>query len=405
MSSPHVAGLAALFKELYPKWSPMMIKSALMTSAGDVLDGPNTNPLVIFRQGAGHVQPNLAKNPGLVFDSGFNDWLAFICAKQPEGLTGTCNALWNAGYPRDASDLNSPSIAIGDLGGIQEVKRTVRNVGASGTYSVSVSGLTGFSVSVTPSSFTLNTGEEQELTIRFARTTAPLNSYTGGQITWTDGTHNVRVPVVLRPVALGAPTQVSGSYSVLFGYDGAFTATARGMIPADVTAGTVDQDPDQTFDPADPTGTVAIPVVIPAGSTYARFSLFDSDVVPGSDLDLFVFQGSTQVGSSAAGGSDEEVNFTFSTPTGGPIALTVYVHGWGIAGGGSSPFQMHFWGLGTADEGNMTVSAPTTAVTGETGTIELSFDGLAAVTRYLGSVAYGGATGMPAPTIVRVDTP
>ena len=57
MSSPHVAGLAALFKQKYPSWSPMAIKSALMTSAGDVLDGPNTNPLVIFRQGAGHVRP------------------------------------------------------------------------------------------------------------------------------------------------------------------------------------------------------------------------------------------------------------------------------------------------------------------------------------------------------------
>jgi hypothetical protein len=61
---------------------------------------------------------------------------------------------------------------------------------------------------------------------------------------------------------------------VLFGYTGPFSATARGMIPADVTPGAVEQDPDQTFNPADPTGTVAIPVVIPAGSTYARFATF-----------------------------------------------------------------------------------------------------------------------------------
>jgi len=51
----------------------------------------------------------------------------------------------------------------------------------------------------------------------------------------------------------------------------------------------------------------------------------------------------------------------------------------------------------------MTVAAPATAVLGTTGTIGLSFSGLTAGVRYLGSVAYDGAAGMPAPTIVRVD--
>jgi hypothetical protein len=51
----------------------------------------------------------------------------------------------------------------------------------------------------------------------------------------------------------------------------------------------------------------------------------------------------------------------------------------------------------------MTVSAPTTAVLGTTGAIDLSFSGLTAGTKYLGSVAYGGIAGLPDPTIVRVD--
>jgi hypothetical protein len=67
-----------------------------------VLDGgtpaPSNNPVRIFRQGAGHVAPNKAMDPGLVFNSSFNDWLAFICATQPQGLEATCNALWAAGY-------------------------------------------------------------------------------------------------------------------------------------------------------------------------------------------------------------------------------------------------------------------------------------------------------------------
>lgn len=397
MSSPHVAGLAALMKELKPGWSPMAIKSALMTTAGDVLDGPNTDPLVIFRQGAGHVRPMAAVDPGLVFDSNFGDWLSFICGVQPGGgCTGVT--------PMDPSNLNVPSIAIGDLAGAQTVKRRVTNVsGNPATFTASYTGLAGFTVTL-PGPIMLAAGETREVSFTFTRTTAALNAYTGGQLTLSDGLRNVRVPVVLRPVALAAPVQVSGSYAVTFGYTGPFTATARGLVTPTVTSGTVAQDPDQTFDPADPAGTVAIQVVIPAGTTYARFALFDADVAPGADIDLYVYQGATLVGSSGGGSSAEEVNFTFANPSAGPIALTVYVHGWGLPGG-TSPFKLHQWYLGTTAVGNMTVTAPASATLGQTGTINVSTSGLASGTRYLGSVAYGGAAGMPSPTIVRIDTP
>ena len=53
--------------------------------------------------------------------------------------------------------------------------------------------------------------------------------------------------------------------------------------------------------------------------------------------------------------------------------------------------------------GALTVSAPPSATQGATGTITLTFNGLTAGTKYLGSVAYGGTTGLPNPTIVRVD--
>ena len=87
MSAPHVAGVAALLMHRHPSWSPMMIKSALMTSGTDVLDGPNTDPTVIFSQGAGHIRPNNAADPGLVYNSGFNDWLAFLCGTRSAKCT------------------------------------------------------------------------------------------------------------------------------------------------------------------------------------------------------------------------------------------------------------------------------------------------------------------------------
>ena len=73
MAAPHIAGIAALFKEAHPTWSPMMIKSAMMTTARD--HKSTTDP---FAQGAGFIRPANAMDPGLVFDSGWADWLGFL---------------------------------------------------------------------------------------------------------------------------------------------------------------------------------------------------------------------------------------------------------------------------------------------------------------------------------------
>lgn len=405
MSTPHVAGLAALLKNLHPDWTPMMIKSALMTSGGDVLDGPNTNPLVIFRQGAGHVTPNRAADPGLVYNTGVNDWLAFLCGTTTGVSPSTCTALSGLGYSLDPSDFNAASIAIGAMAGAQTVMRNVTNVGKSNaTYTPSTAGLAGFTTTITPSSLTLAPGQTKPFTVNFTRTTAALNAYTGGQLTWTDGTHNVRVPVVVRPVALAAPAAVFGTggainYNVKFGYTGAFTATARGLIPATTTVGSVAQDPGQEFAPGGP-GTTAFSVVIPSGTTYARFSLFNTNVSPASDLDLYVYRGATLVGASGGGTSDEEVNLL--NPTAG--TYTVYVHGFSVPGG-TANFTLFQWLLDSTAVGNMAVTAPASATIGGTGTVNLTFSGLASGTKYLGSVAYSGTSGLPNPTIVRVDQP
>ena len=406
MSSPHVAGLAALLRNLHPDWTPMMIKSALMTTGTDVIDGgvpaPNTNPALIFRQGGGHVKPNSAADPGLVYDHGFNDWLAFLCGATTGVNAATCNALSGAGYSLDPSDLNVASISIGALAGAQTIKRTVTNVGSStSTYTATLQGLTGITRTITPSSLTLAPGQSGAFTINFTRTTATLNAFSGGQLYWSDGTHTVRSPITIRPVALAAPVQVSSaggpiSYNVTFGYTGAFSATGRGLIPATQTNGTVADDPGDSFSPTGP-GVVAIPVTIPAGTTYARFSLFDANVTPGSDIDLYVYRGTTLVGASGGGTSAEEVNL-LNPPADN---YTVYVHGFGVPG--TANFTLFSWLLGSASAGNMNVAAPASAVLGASGTINLTFSGLTAGTKYLGSVAYSGVAGLPNPTIVRVD--
>lgn len=384
MSSPHVAGLGALFKQLYPSWSPMAIKSALMTTGSDVIDGPNTHPLVVFRQGAGHVQPMRAMNPGLVFDAGFNDWLGFLCGTQLQKSVCT-----SAGIPvLDPSNLNVASIAIGDMAGVQAVTRRVTNVGGNpATYTASYAGLAGIGVAVSPASLTLAAGETKAFTVTFTQSTAALGAYAAGQLTWSDGTHNVRIPMVVRPVALAAPVQVGASYDVTFGYSGPFTATPRGLIAAATSTGSIATG-----------GTVDFVVNVPAGMTYARFSLFDTEISQAADLDMEVYRDGTLVGASGGATTAEEVNFV------NPVAgvYTVRIVGYSVPVG-SANFKLFNWVLGTADAGNMAVTAPATAVSGTSGTITLSTSGLAAGTKYLGSVAYGGTTNLPNPTIVRID--
>lgn len=201
MSAPHVAGIAALLKDLHPRWSPMAIKSALMTSGTDVLDGPGTDPKVIFGQGAGHIAPNSAADPGLVYDSGVTDWAAFLCATTSGVEQKVCEALEKQGYSLDPSDFNGPSISVGSLPGTQTVKRSVTNVGQSRTtYTASVEGLDGITAEVSPSRLTLRPGQTKSFTVTFTRTTAPMSVYTGGRLTWKDRKHTVRVPVLVRPV-------------------------------------------------------------------------------------------------------------------------------------------------------------------------------------------------------------
>ena len=405
MSSPHVAGLAALLKQLHPDWSPMMIKSALMTTGDDVLDGgtpaPETNPVLIHRQGAGHVRPNLAADPGLVFDSGWIDWLGFLCG------TGQLTASYCPSIGIDPSDLNVPSIAIGALPGVQTVTRSVTNVsGGPSTYTPSVNGPAGFTVEVSPAVLQLARGETKSFTVKFTRTTAPLNAYAGGQLRLSDGTHTVRIPIVVRPVAIAATGQVNGagvegsvSFPIGFGYTGTYTPGAHGLVAALQTAGNVLDDPDNSFVKDGP-GTTLHVINVPAGQAYARFSLFDEYTDGDDDLDLYVYRNGVLVGASGFGTSAEEVNLTF--PAAGDYE--VYVHGWQTDGPDAN-YTLFSWSVSaTPGSTNMTISAPTDVTIGETAVVDVSWSGLDAGTKYLGAVSHGTPTGLAGLTVVSVAT-
>ena len=131
MSTPHVSGIAALLIQKYPNWTPAQVKSALMTTARqNVVKEDGATPADPFDFGAGHIVPNSAIDPGLVYDAGLFDYLAASCGTPtPLGSAEFCAGLESSGQSIDSADLNLPSIGAGSVFGSKTVHRTVTNVG------------------------------------------------------------------------------------------------------------------------------------------------------------------------------------------------------------------------------------------------------------------------------------
>ncbi|KAJ7964649.1 Subtilisin-like protease [Quillaja saponaria] len=208
MSCPHVSGVVGLLKTVHPTWSPAAIKSAIMTSAmtHDNREEPLFNASYIratpFSYGAGHIRPNSAMDPGLVYDLTVNNYLDFICSL---GYNQTQISLFAEGPYRcheniSLTNLNYPSITVPKLSGSITVERTLKNVGSPATYRARVQKPTGISVFVTPKSLKFSkVGEEKsfKVTLKVKQAKAVKN-YVFGRLIWSDGKHNVRSPIVVK---------------------------------------------------------------------------------------------------------------------------------------------------------------------------------------------------------------
>ncbi|XP_008793538.2 subtilisin-like protease SBT2.2 isoform X2 [Phoenix dactylifera] len=192
MAAPHVAGLAALIKQTFPHFSPSAIGSALSSTATlyDKQGGPimaqraysnpdlNQSPATPFDMGSGFVNATAALDPGLIFDSGFDDFFAFLC-----GINGSTPVVLNyTGQSCKIStmtggDLNLPSITVALLNQSRTIARTVTNIANDETYSVSWSAPFGVSVSVAPTRFFIASGQKQNLTVVL---NATMNSTSAG---------------------------------------------------------------------------------------------------------------------------------------------------------------------------------------------------------------------------------
>lgn len=214
MSCPHVSGIAALLRQAFPSWSTAAIKSAIMTTAynvdnsgkniGDLATGKESTP---FIHGAGHVDPNGALNPGLVYDTNVDEYVAFLCgigydSKRLAVFVGEkIGSDICARKLATPGDLNYPSFSVvfNPDQNLVKYKRAVTNVGSSvdAVYEVKVNAPAGVEISVSPSKLVFDAeNPTQTYEIKFAAAGGGVDAY--GSIEWSDGTHIVRSPIAVR---------------------------------------------------------------------------------------------------------------------------------------------------------------------------------------------------------------
>ncbi|RPJ28788.1 MAG: hypothetical protein EHM33_03330 [Chloroflexi bacterium] len=415
MSSPHVAGVFALLKQAHPEWSAAMAKSALMTTAHQkVRDNDRVSQADPFDMGSGHINPGgrwtkgSITAPGLVYDAGLLEYVAFTCGMNWGTFTpGSCDLVESLGIPTEPYNLNYPSIGVSELAGTQTVVRTVTSV-ASGkeTFKAKVVAPPGYDVTVTPNSLTLNPGDSAAFEVTITNNgSGPVGEWRFGSLTWKASKYVVYSPIAVQGALFSAPAEVFGSgetgsasFDVQFGYTGSYTAGAHGLIPATVTTATVVQDPDQEFDPDD--GFSNAHTFNLSGVAHFRLAIPPEATEAEADLDVYVFDPNGDlVASSTSGGTEELVDI--SLPADG--TWTVYVHGWQTVGPDST-YNMYTWAIPLATGGNLVIdSAPTSATIGNVETITVSWTGATAGQWHLGAVSHTGDAGLMGLTLVNVD--
>ncbi|MCV2353687.1 S8 family serine peptidase [Paucibacter sp. B2R-40] len=419
MSSPHVAGLATLLKQQHPTWTPAMIKSALMTTAYNTLtDGlaGEQNGLLPWSQGAGHVDPNKAADPGLVFDLGAADYTKYQC--KVGSLTG---AACSGGALDETYNLNLPSLTVGNVLGAVPVTmtRTVTNVGASSATYTAAASLPGFNVVVTPATLTLAAGAKASFTVKLTATTAADSVWNYGSVVWSDGAgHVVKSPLTAKVgKAISAPAEqtsdrVSGSklFTVKSGFTGRMTALKGGLKAAtlgDVVALTPDANANAAAICKAGASTANVKVhkvTIAAGTVAARFALRNQDTShPGADdFDMVMYNAAgAKVGNSGNDGSNEAMQI--NSPEAGDYNVCVHAYGGPEA---SMSYQLSSWLVSTSDlGGKFTVALPGKVVSGGNVVAGMSWSGLANNERYLGAAQFLDAGGkVQATTALRVET-
>ncbi|MDN3357905.1 S8 family peptidase [Actinomadura sp. DC4] len=387
MATPHIAGLAAIYLGLHPTMSPMAIKSALMTTAKPTKNADGSVNEDVFAQGAGEVTPRSMLDPGVVYDSSDNDWLAYLTGR---GV--------NTGVPGiSTSQLNSPSIASGHLLGTETFTRTL-TAETPGLYHATIS-VPGMQAKVSPGILNFGqAGDTHTFTVTLTQTTAPSGRATSGSLTWSGAGTAARSPIVVTPVGADAPAQVSGSgksgsvsYQVTPGSD-RLSLRAYGLVSGPAQKGAVDG--------SDPNNQAAYPFTVTATTKAVQVTSQTED--PNAAAAVILVQGDYATGGSILAFGDVASRSQITESGLEPGHYTAYVVALSNAPGTTStPFTYRANIVDASDAGHTLSVSPATATAprGQAFTATAKWTGADADVPATGYVEYPHGTG----TVVSVN--
>ena len=417
MATPHVSGLAALLKQRHPGWSPAAIKSALMTTATSTVDDglpTDYNGMNPFGQGAGHVAPTAAADPGLVYDLGASDYQRFLCGVGSYSVPADVCA--SVGALKDY-DLNLASVTAANVPDTLTLKRRVTNVGAAQATYTAKAAVPGFTVSVSPATLTLAPGASADFSVTLKRVSAANNAWAYGTLEWSDGVHRVRSPLTARTSLFTAPpyyysegSSGNKTVGVSAAYSGKLVAKAAGLREAVQDTYTLRQNTSTDYGVAECAagGSDSVSykrVAIPAGTVGARFALYDEDTSGGSgdDLNLLLLDGKGNLlfGSVSMYSSTEDLQT--ADPEAGDYIVCVVAR---TPVGGSATARLSSWliGPGATSTGNLKVLAPSTVFAYRPASATYTWSGLTPGKHYMGGVEYSNGSLRLGATLIQVES-
>lgn len=282
MASPHVAGSAALLRQLHPDWTPAEIQSAMMlTATTNILKEDGKTPAGIFDTGSGRLQIDKAAQAGLVMHVPIDDYKA----ANPE-LGG------------DVTTLNLPMLTSTQCMNSCSWTRTLRAT-RDGSWAISSYGnVDGVSISASPSSFEIKEGESVAVTFTANVALRASEDWSFMQVNLipSDNSPTLSLPVALKPLIASVPAYISQNYfwskgdlvlpgfhfrypeNLLFNVKPLEKATSYQLTLA------ADSDNSSPFDNVND-GTALSFINVPEGSSNLRVIVGESSAI---DVDVFI---------------------------------------------------------------------------------------------------------------------